>query len=260
MIDIHSHILYGIDDGAQSLDMSLQMLRLSAASGVTDIIATPHVNRRGIVPSWSDITAKTTALQQEADKAGVPIRIHAGAEVELSYDALQFIKEGSNDYCLAGSSYLLCELTEQSQPDQTEELLYQLMLKGFIPILAHPERYDRIMEHPGRVLEWMHNGILIQCNTGSFTGYFGQKALTMAVQLLEHHMVTFFGSDAHRAEGRSTDLREAADIIVSMDNQSDIWEAAAASADKIIHHQVLYPNLPEYWDKPKRGLLSRFFK
>ena len=260
MIDVHSHILYGIDDGAQSRDMSLQMLRLSVASGVTDIIATPHVNRRGIVPPWQTITEKTAALQQEADQAGIPLRLHAGAEVELNYDALQFIQEGSSDYCLAGSSYLLCELTEQSQPDQTEELLYQLMLKGFTPVLAHPERYDRIMEHPGRVLEWMHNGVLIQCNTGSFTGYFGQKALSMAVQLLEHHMVTFFGSDGHRAEGRSTDLREAAAIIASLDKQTDSWETAAAGADKIIQHQVLYPDLPEYWDKPKRGLLSRFFK
>ena len=91
------------------------------------------------------ITAKTAELQQQAQAAGIPIRIHTGAEVELNYDTLQFIQAGSRDYCLAGSRYILCECTAQSQPDQAEALLYELMLREFVPILAHPERYDRIM-------------------------------------------------------------------------------------------------------------------
>jgi len=258
MIDIHSHILYGIDDGSQSVEMSLEMLRMSAASEVTDIFATPHVNRRGVVPEWSVITAKTAELQQQAQAAGIPIRIHTGAEVELNYDTLQFIQAGSRDYCLAGSRYILCECTAQSQPDQAEALLYELMLREFVPILAHPERYDRIMTRPSRVLEWMHNGVLAQCNIGSFKGSFGKDTQVRAENLLGHDMVTFLGSDAHRVESRSTDMREGLEAIEAMGG-TDTWDTCTFNAKRILEDRVLYPELPEHWDKPKKGLLSRLF-
>lgn len=258
MIDIHSHILYGIDDGSQSLDMSLEMLRMSAASEVTDIFATPHVNRRGVVPEWSVIVDKTAELQQQAQDAGIPIRIHTGAEVELNYDTLEFIKEGSRDYCLAGSRYILCEFTAQSQPDQAEALLYELMLRGLVPILAHPERYDRIMTHPARVLEWMHNGVLVQCNIGSFKGSFGKDTQTRAENLLHHHMVVFLGSDAHRVAARNTNMTEGRQTMESI-GETDTWNLCTENAKRILDDRVLYPELPERWDKPKKGIFSRIF-
>lgn len=143
MIDIHSHILYDIDDGSESLDMSLQMLRMSVDSGVTDIIATPHVNRQGHIPAWQTILDKVAALQEEADKAQIPIRIYTGAEVEINGDALRFMKENHDDYCLAGSRYVMLELTDQSQPDIVEKMIYELQMRGFLPLLAH-EELDRL--------------------------------------------------------------------------------------------------------------------
>lgn len=259
MIDIHSHILYDIDDGSRSLEMSLEMLRLSVASEVTDIFATPHVNRRGVVPSWEMITQKVEVLQAEADKADIPIRIHAGAEVELNYDALKFLLENERQYCLAESRYILCEFTNQSEPRQAEKLLYELMLRGFVPILAHPERYERIMTHPRRVLEWMHNGVLAQCNTGSFRGSFGKEVQGRAEELLDHDMVIFLGSDAHRVEMRNTDLREAEQAIDAVDKKHDLWEKCEDNAQRILTDRVLYPTLPDQWNKPKKGLLRRLF-
>lgn len=155
MIDIHSHILYDIDDGSESLDMSLQMLRMSVDSGVTDIIATPHVNRQGHIPAWQTILDKVAALQEEADKAQIPIRIYTGAEVELNGDTLRFMKENHDDYCLAGSRYVMLELTDQSQPDIVEKMIYELQMRGFLPLLAHVERYERLMERPETLLAWM---------------------------------------------------------------------------------------------------------
>lgn len=154
MIDIHSHILYDIDDGSESLDMSLQMLRMSVDSGVTDIIATPHVNRQGHIPAWQTILDKVAALQEEADKAQIPIRIYTGAEVELNGDTLRFMKENHDDYCLAGSRYVMLELTDQSQPDIVEKMIYELQMRGFLPLLAHVERYERLMERPETLLAW----------------------------------------------------------------------------------------------------------
>ena len=131
MVDLHSHILPNIegDDGSRSLAMSLDMLKMAAYAGTTDIFATPHVNRQGVIVPWPTIIEHVKRLQQAADQSAIPIRIHTGAEVALDYSVLQLITAGNRAYCLSGSAYILVELTEQSQPDQVEALLYELMLR-----------------------------------------------------------------------------------------------------------------------------------
>lgn len=163
MIDIHSHILPAIDDGFRNMDMTLSMLHMSVESGVTDIIATPHVNRGGYVPSWQEIEKKTAQVADAAkEEAHLPIHIYSGAEIELNGDVLRFLKEGSWNYCLAGSPYILLELTDQSQPDMAERLIYELQLRGFWPILAHVERYGQLMSHPDILISWAKKGF--SCN------------------------------------------------------------------------------------------------
>lgn len=258
MIDIHSHILPNMegDDGSRSPDMSVAMLRMAVQTGTTDIIATPHVNRHGVIPRWQDITAAVHRLQQEADKASIPIQVYAGAEVELNYKTLDFLPLHSKDYCLAGSSYILVELTEQSQPDQAESLLYELMLRGYQPILAHPERYDRIMTHPERMVAWMQKGILTQCNAGSFTGLFGKHAQEQAEGLLQNHMIVFLGSDAHRTEWRPPDITQGLKAIEKLGGD---WKACSEHGQSILQHKILYPNIPESWKKTKKGFWKRIF-
>jgi protein-tyrosine phosphatase len=258
MIDIHSHILPNIegDDGSRSLDMSLGMLKMAVQAGTTDIIATPHVNRHGVVPSWTAVTEAVRILQEKADIEEIPIHIYAGAEVELNYKALDFLPARSQAYCLAESSYILVELTEQSQPDQTEELLYALMLRGYIPVLAHPERYDRIMTHPERMVAWMQKGILTQCNAGSFTGLFGKHAQEQAEGLLQNHMIVFLGSDAHRTEWRPPDITQGLKAIEKLGGD---WKACSEHGQSILQHKILYPNIPESWKKTKKGFWKRIF-
>ncbi len=257
MIDIHSHILFGIDDGAKSMEMSLGMLRIAADSGTTDIIATPHVNRRGIVPQWSDINARIELLRQKTQEASIPINIYSGAEVELNYDALQLFKEDSYDYCLAGSRYILAELTSQSQPEQVEKLLYEVMLRGFIPILAHAERYERIMAQPAKILKWMHHGTLLQCNAGSFMGYFGSNAKKMAELLLYNRMVTFIGSDGHNTTSRNTNLHKIEKTIIQLDHgRTDTITACTHSAERVLQNKSIYQALPEQWKGPHHSFLS----
>lgn len=259
MFDLHSHILPDMtgDDGSRSLEMSLGMLKMAVAAGTTDIVATPHVNRRGVVPSWSEVTSKLSLLQEAVQKENIPIHIYAGAEVEINYDALEFLTgNGQPDYCIGGTSYILCELTEQSQADQTEKLLFELMLRGYNPILAHPERYIRIMEHPERVLKWMQKGVLTQCNMGSFTGAFGELAKEHAEDLLRNQMIVFLGSDAHRTNWRTPDQREGLRAIEKLGGN---WQKCGNNASRIIHGKYLYPPLPDTWVKRKKGFFARLF-
>ena len=260
MIDLHSHILWGMDDGSKSSDMSLAMVRQAARSGVTHIIATPHVNRRGHVPAWPDIVGRTQELKEMAAAEQLAIEIHSGAEVELNYDTLQFIREDSRDYCLAGSRYILVELTDQSRPDQVEKLLYELMLRGFIPVMAHPERYERLMKQPERILDWMQQGLLCQCNAGSFAGDFGNQAKANATALLQHGMVTFLGTDAHNLDHRNTDIFQYQDAIDSLDSKDkDTWTQCEINEAKLLEDKVFYPDLPEHWQPKRTGLLGRLF-
>lgn len=263
MIDIHSHIIYDIDDGSQSLEMSLQMLKMSVASGVTDIIATPHTNRQGKIPPWTEIEDKAETLRAAAKKENIPIHIYTGAEIELNGDVLRFLTGDSRQYCLAGSPYVLLELTEQSQPDIVESLLYEIQMRGYYPILAHIERFPILTGHPERLLRWMRKGILTQCNTGSFTGYFGSTLQGYVRDFYRNHMIHFLGSDGHRVEFRTTDIREAHQELdrlkAATKNSQDLWQDATRNAEFILKHKILYPDIPDHWQKEKKGFFSRLF-
>lgn len=262
MIDLHSHILPAVtgDDGSKSMEMTLSMLRMAVEAGVTEIVATPHVNRHDVIPSWEEITTKVREVQQEAQKAGIPIKIHQGAEVAMNARMLEHLPKDGKEYCLAGTNYILSELDEQSDPDLTERLLYDLMLRGYQPILAHPERYDRIMHHPERVLEWMQRGVLTQCNIGSFNGDFKEMAKTQVRALAKNHMIVFLGSDAHRDGWRNPDTRKAQQALIDFMGDDELIQQATANAAAIFQGKVLYPNLPDHWQKPKKkGFFARLF-
>lgn len=262
MIDIHSHILPNIDDGSENMEMSLEMLRMSVASGVTDIIATPHVNRHGVIPAWQTIEEKAEELRQEAAKAQIPIRIHTGAEIELNGDVLRFLSEGSRDYCLAGSRYVLLEFTDQTQPDIAEQMLFTLQLRGFWPVLAHIERFPRLLADKERLLAWIEKGILYQCNTGSFTGYFGPHCQERVEELYHNGVIHLLGSDGHRVKFRTTDIREAHEVLdklAAKEKKESLWQQAERNAAFILKGRVLYPEVPDHWQKKKKGFFSRFF-
>lgn len=264
MIDIHSHILYGVDDGSESREMSLEMLRMSEASGVTDIFATPHVNRKGLVPDWTDLQAKAAELQRAADEAGIQITIHLGAEVELNGATMDLLKECKDDraYCLGGSHYVLIELTDRTRPNIAENMLYTLQLRGYWPVLAHIERFPQLLEEPDRLLGWIEKGILCQCNTGSFTGYFGPKVKERVRTLYQNGVIHLLGSDGHRTAFRTTDIREAHEELERLarkEKRDDLWQTATASAEFILKGRVLYPEVPERWHKKKKGFFSRLF-
>ncbi len=261
MIDIHSHILYGIegDDGAKTLEMSLGMLRQAVASGVTDIFATPHMHRHGIVPSWVSIVEGAAKLQEEADKAGISIRIHTGAEVSFDADTMNYLPEGGTDYCLAGTHYILIELLPSSAPESTGRLIYELQLRGYLPILAHPERYPHIMEKPEHLLHWIEKGLLTQSNIGSFSGQFKEKTADYAKWLYDHKAVHFLGSDAHRTDWRSADTREYQEKLNAYTGSQDFIKDCDSHAAMILKNRIYYADLPLPNKPQKKGFFARLF-
>lgn len=262
MIDLHSHVLYDIegDDGSRSEAMSLELLRLAEASGTEELFVTPHCHRRGVVPLWQSITERTRQLQQKARAEGLSITLHTGAEVSLDADTLNYLPGGGNrDYCLAGTAYILVELLPTAAPEETWNLLYQLQLRGYLPILAHPERYRNLMEHPETVRQWVEKGIFLQSNLGSFTGEFGDRAQNNVSWLQQHGLIHFLGSDAHRTSWRTTDTTEARRAISALPGGRQLLETSDAHARLLLQNKVFYPEVPAEPRKKKKSWWRRLF-
>ena len=263
MIDIHTHIIDGIDDGAQNMEDSLALLKMAAESGTTDIIATPHIIEGSSHANWQTILTKTEDLNRNAQDAGIPIRVYAGAEIEVNLDMLDMIKKNPEDYCLAGSRYILVELPMKSIPRCTDDFFYELQLLDLVPILAHPERYSNLQKQPDILLSWVQHDVLLQCNGGSFTGMFGTRARVFAETLLNNNMVHFLGSDAHRLETRNTDLREAVARMKTLASELYIEQIITTNPQAILDNKVLDVVVPKKMVVPKektKGFWGNFWK
>mgnify|MGYP003587122611 CR=1 FL=1 len=217
MIDVHTHVLVAIDDGAQDLDVSLDMLRAAELSGVTDIIATPHVIEKHTALKWQQIVSLVDELQAISINKGINIKIHPGAELEMNWDILDILEktDGIAPYGLAGSQYLLVELPASMIPSYADDFWFEVRMYGMTPVLAHPERHTELMSKPHILERWKKEGLLLQCNTSSLTGLYGSTIKRNLEYLIERDYVDFVASDAHNNKRRNTDVRECLTILES---------------------------------------------
>ncbi|MGA2135303.1 MAG: CpsB/CapC family capsule biosynthesis tyrosine phosphatase [Bryobacteraceae bacterium] len=205
MVDIHSHILPGLDDGAQTLDVSVAMLRLAAESGTTDIVATPHANSQFTFDP-DLITAKIAEVQQAA---GPVPRIHRGCDFHLTLENIQDALANPGKYAINHLSYLLVEFSDLLIPRTTQEIFDRLLSAGLTPIVTHPERNALLHSRLDQLQSWVENGALVQVTAGSLLGGFGRTAKSVATDLMNRNLVHFIASDAHDPKYRTPVLRDA---------------------------------------------------
>ena len=210
MIDIHSHVIPGVDDGAKNIEVSKEMLSIAAASGTDQIIATPHYCRGYYENNYSDILTSTKELNAyiSSDERKIGIKVLPGQEVMIDDYTLDLYKEGIIG-TLNGTSYMLVEFPMQEMPKDGLDILYELALLGIKPILAHPERYEYIINKPSYINSFLAEGLLFQINSGSITGVFGDKVQRTAEILIKHGICNFIASDAHTAARRKPGIKEA---------------------------------------------------
>jgi protein-tyrosine phosphatase len=214
MVDIHCHILPGIDDGAQDIETSSRMLKIAANEGTSHIIATPHFIHAAIDNNAAVVGKSHKELEKLAENENMDIKIYPGNEVFLSPEIPELI--GKHQICtLNGSYYILIEFPMMSIPVYTKEILYQLRLDGYTPIIAHPERYGEIAKDPNILNDFIERGALIQVNSTSLIGIYGDRIKRLSMTLLKHGMVHFVASDAHTCRGRSPKLKKCRGIVDS---------------------------------------------
>lgn len=215
MIDLHCHILPGVDDGSDSMEESLAMARMAVEDGITDMAATPHYfEGQGAFPA-EKMEERVRILRQSLKEASIPLRIHTGHEIHLSPGIVGLIK-GKEAAPLAHSRYVLVELPFLTLPPFAESLIHQMRLSGHIPILAHPERNGAIAEDPNRLLPFLELGALAQLNGGSLLGANGKEIKRAAETMLTHGMIHVVASDAHHSNVRRPLLSKARNAVAHL--------------------------------------------
>lgn len=210
MLDIHCHILPGIDDGSPDLETSVKMARAAAKSGVDTIIATPHCNIPGAAfPNYQseELSHKLQELSECIQSENIPLKILPGAEI-LATEELPELLRSRKLPTLADSQYLLTEFYFDESPSFMDRIFRQIRAQGLIPVIAHPERYDAVQENPMLAADWFEAGYIIQVNKGSILGSLGEGAELTARWLIERGLVHAVASDAHGARHRTADMSE----------------------------------------------------
>ncbi len=209
MVDIHSHILPGLDDGAATLEEAVAMVRMAAASGTTDIVATPHADLKYIY----DPAAVSARAGELREAAGGDIRIYTGCEFHLTPENIDAALREPCRFAINRRSYLLVELPE-TPPPSLEDILNRLLEGGMIPVLTHPERNPYVQRNLVQLEEWVRGGSLVQVTADALLGRFGRRAEETAGELMRRSLVHFIASDAHDTRHRTPSLREARDWTV----------------------------------------------
>ena len=204
MVDIHSHILYGMDDGAESLEQSLEMLKIAVAGGTTDIVATPHANTE--FPFQPDLIAERLA---ELTAAEPFIRIHTGSDFHLQYENIQDALEHPNKYTINHKKYLLVEFSDLVIFTTTRDIFCRMRVAGMVPVITHPERNMLLQKRFESISQWVMEGVCLQVTAQSLLGRFGRQARDFADKLIKAGLVHFIASDAHGTRDRTPDLSEA---------------------------------------------------
>jgi protein-tyrosine phosphatase len=212
MVDIHCHILPGVDDGARDWETSVAMCRMAARDGIRHIVATPHANdeftydRNRLAGLLADLRSRVAA---DPELSAKPLAFSLGCDFHLSFENFRDALNQPDRYCIEGTRYLLVEFSDYMIPANTEDLFCQLGDAGVTPIVTHPERNRILAGDLKRVMRWAKQGAVIQITANAVTGRWGSKADKAARFLLDQGAVQVVASDAHGTGSRPPILSEA---------------------------------------------------
>ena len=198
MIDIHSHVLFGLDDGARTLEDSLAMVRMAAEHGTTDLVATPHAN----LMYRFDHEQIAERITQVREGAGGALRLYTGCDFHLSFDNIQDAIDHPRKYTINQQNYLLVEFSELLIFKNTEDIFARLRDAGMIAVITHPERNGLLRQRMEHIARWVEQGACVQVTAQSLTGTFGKRAHDFSRELLDRGLVHVIASDGHDCERR----------------------------------------------------------
>ncbi len=239
MIDLHIHILPGIDDGPRSLETALAMARLAAADGIKTMVATPHLFRRksvdlAAVNRPENVREAVRSFNQALAEEGIELTVLPGCEIPLFPEIIKFIDEGRIITLSDGGRYISLEMPDTVIPPATEDLVFQLTSRGLTPVISHPERNMIFYETPYRLERLISLGCLAQITARSLTRGFGWRVARFTKKLLRRGLVHVMSTDAHNLTSRPPLLTEAVRKLSRLVGESRAWDMVATVPERII--------------------------
>ncbi|MGM0214827.1 tyrosine-protein phosphatase [Enterococcus sp. AZ109] len=239
MLDLHCHILPGVDDGAQTVDDSIKMAKKAVKQGITHILCTPHHNRRYQNPK-AEIIPAVEELQTILEEQGIPLTLFEGQEVRIHDQLVQEIEEDRILFVDVTDRYLLIEFPTAEIPYYAESVLYELCQLGHVPIIVHPERNLGFQAEPNQLLSFLNMGCLAQLTAPSIVGIFGKSVQKLSHQLVESGLVQMVASDAHRLKQRDFYLKEASEYIIKHFGEKH-WEQMDQMSRDVVNGDPVDP-------------------
>lgn len=250
MIDIHSHILPGIDDGAKDEQASIDMAKAAIDEGITQIVATPH-HKNGMFDNYRDeIEMHVTVLNDLYKTSGLDLTVLPGQEVRIYGEIVEDFKSGALQ-TVNDTNYMLIEFPTATVPRYADQLFYDMQMEGIQPIIVHPERNQELLKNHDKMYQFIKAGVLSQVTAGSVLGKFGKDIQEFSAQLIEANLTHFIASDAHNTTSRGFYLNEAYGYV-----QEEIDEEAAfmfhENSQLLIQNQNVYRQEPQRIRKKKK--------
>jgi protein-tyrosine phosphatase len=265
MIDIHHHLLYGIDDGPATIEESIVMAKMAVEDGITRVVCTPHASDRYSFNPQEN-AARMANLRAALEREDVPLLLGQGCDFHINRDNLKDAKENRAKYTINGKQYLLIEFLDHCIPIGLEKILFELGCAGLIAILTHPERNLVLQRSPDRMKQWIENGLLIQVTAASVLGRFGKKAQSMAKRLLDDRWVHVLATDAHSSKGRPPRMRECFEQVANSYGQETATRLCVTNPGAIFRGDPLGAQPEpigvgddEWTCPPKRSWISHLF-
>lgn len=247
MIDLHSHILPGIDDGAPTLDVALDMARHYTHQGVTHVACTPHILPGVYHNTGPDIRLRVATLQHHLDEAGIALRLLTGADNHMVGNFTASLGNG-HLLTLADTAFVLVEPPHQVAPARVEDLFFALLIAGYTPILTHPERLTWIEQKYPIIERLAERGVWMQITAGSLRSVFGRRPRYWAERMLSEGRVHILASDAHNVTSRRPDLAEGRDAAASIVGASEAHNLVVTRPSAVLSN--MHPK-----DIPSPGML-----
>jgi protein-tyrosine phosphatase len=240
LIDIHCHIIAGVDDGAKSWEVAAQMCRMAAADGIEHMVATPHANDRYVY----NRDEHRAALEHLRSLIGGSPRLSLGCDFHMSYENVQDALTRPDWYTIDGGKYMLVELSNYGIPHQIEEYFSKLGDKGIRAIVTHPERNPILQQDRQRILRWVEQGCIVQVTGSALTGAWGERAWRTAAWLLEKQAVHVLATDAHDTRNRIPVLSTARKEIEEVYGKELAFALVDGNPRAIVNGQPLpyFPN------------------
>lgn len=226
MIDLHSHLLYSVDDGASNLEESLALARLAVADGIRVAVLTPHVHPGRYRNNRSNLAEKVEKFQTELSEAGIPLTVRLGGEVRFGVESLELLLDGEVPFLgeYKGYKVMLLEFPHQMIPVGSLQFVEKLLAMKIQPLIAHPERNKAVMVQPDRIRTFVDTGCWLQLTAGSIAGRFGEASQKAAHYLLSNKLAHVVATDAHNAEHRPPILSEGRDGVAALLGEQKAWE------------------------------------